>query len=68
MIENILFPCDQKQCPNCSYPTCKHTYYLNHSKTYKLHPGKMLMDVHDPEKFTAIPRNDHTTDYWEKEQ
>lgn len=67
MIENLLFLCDQLQCPNCHYPECKHTTYLNHSKTYKMNPGKMLVDMRNPEKFTAIPQNDHVVDYWEKE-
>lgn len=33
MVKEVkLFLCDQKRCPNCSYPECKHTTDFNHAK------------------------------------
>lgn len=68
MIENVFFLCDQKLCHDCSYPECKHTIRFDHSKTYKKHPSQMLVDVHNPDKFTSITRDEYITDYWEKEK
>lgn len=67
MIENVFFLCDQKQCPDCSYPECKHTIRLDYSKTYRAHPSRMLIDVHNPDKFASFVRDETITDYWEKE-
>jgi hypothetical protein len=32
--DSVLYICDQKQCKNCSYPTCKHTEDVNHAVNF----------------------------------
>lgn len=32
--DSVLYICDQKQCKNCSYPTCKHTEDVNHAANF----------------------------------
>lgn len=31
----VMYLCDRKQCPNCTYPTCKHTSDITHAKNFK---------------------------------
>lgn len=30
----ICYLCDRKQCPNCTYPTCRHTRDITHAKNF----------------------------------
>lgn len=32
----VLYLCDQRQCTNCSYPTCKHTLNIEHAKNFHI--------------------------------
>lgn len=68
MIENIFFLCDMNRCHRCHYPDCKHTICVDNSKTYKSNTGAIRVDIYNPEKFTAIRRDEYITDYWEKEK
>ena len=31
---DVLYLCDRKKCPNCSYPQCKHTFDIKHAKNF----------------------------------
>lgn len=30
----VLYECDRKRCPNCTYPSCKHTGSIEHAKNF----------------------------------
>ena len=36
---NILYLCDQRACPNCSYPECEYTTDIRHAKNFEYMGG-----------------------------
>ena len=36
-VGSIIFLCDRKACPDCSYPECKHTSNIEYAKNFKKH-------------------------------
>ena len=47
---NVVFLCDRLACPNCSYPTCRHTFDPSHAVNFE----KTRNDIGGPNNVEII--------------
>lgn len=66
----ILYECDRKRCPNCSYPQCKHTGLIEHAKNFQLsvldeevYEEKIVKEIKEVYVVVIDEINEHTGFY-----